>query len=901
MNGIVKGDKTSIAAWYGGPMVDRDTFTSEELKTKVPGTDYAMSLLRHDGTGYLAGGNIHWNANGVLSGNFNSFILQGTSMVTMFYYIRLFYLHTANQDSTDFNNIDYVTPMKTFSRLSVLPLGGVEGGNNLPTGLFIGDSNTGGSFQIGNIILRTKSGDPNILEIVSASSNKTAHLGVQGGVSAYGTYKSSTGGGGGLNAAVVSYANIIAGNYNDTDLTSVPNAYSIKALYNAIQNIDVSGQLGNYLLKTDANTMYQPKGNYLTSQSLSGYLKSANAANTYSKLGHTHKYIVSIDERDKYPGQILTSTGLLLSLMNAPRLGITNNGRYYDAIIFDSWIDSSAGNTNALLFSKNSTTLYHTQTTFRSTTSWGTPIKIWDSDNLTKVSQLINDAGYITSSANISGNAATATNADKVDSYHAYQLFRDLGWWDSSETHNANDIKGNASVFAYSTHSNVPTSGVLTTFSGGNYGYNWQMIKSYNWRGLYIRQRNGDNSTWSDWVRLLDENDLTWSNISNRPTKVSQFTNDSGYITSSGSCSYATSAGNADTLDGYHATSGNNKPWGTIPVITDKGGYMDIGKDLEFHYDNSTGLDYSTALVCTGNYRNMVNLPSRNGTLALTSDIPKKLSQFTDDILSGKYLPLSGGTMTGVLKIENYLFAHRYKINNNSPTIIFDKQGNYYTGIGSCGIVNTIYFGAVNPNNMGWQTDFSQTWMFNGRICQPQGTSLYLGREDSSGWLLCQDMASQAGLGIWQIQQNTGNAIFAGTVTTGNLLSKGGVTAYSSSDIRLKQNLHKLNYLNIIKAMGGSYGFTWIKDNKHSIGWIAQHVLNNPYMSDIVETDENGYYKINYWSPKLIATAFGAIEQIDDEVSKLKARVKHLEIEVERLTNDNRKLEATNNKILISK
>ena len=134
-----------------------------------------------------------------------------------------------------------------------------------------------------------------------------------------------------------------------------------------------------------------------------------------------------------------------------------------------------------------------------------------------------------------------------------------------------------------------------------------------------------------------------------------------------------------------------------------------------------------------------------------------------------------------------------------------------------------------------------------------------------------------------------------------NFKATGGITAYSSSDIRLKQNLHKLNYLNIIKAMGGSYGFTWIKDNKHSIGWIAQHVLNNPYMSDIVETDENGYYKINYWSPKLIATAFGAIEQIDDEVSKLKARVTYLESEVERLTNDNRKLEATNNKLLISK
>jgi hypothetical protein len=260
MNGIVKGDKTSIAAWYGGPMVDRDTFSSEELKTKVPGTDYAMSLLRHDGTGYLAGGNIHWNANGVLSGNFNSFILQGTSIVTMFYYIRLFYLHTANQDSTDFNNIDYVTPIKTFSRLSVLSLGGVEGGNNLPTGLFIGDSNTGGSFQIGNIILRTKSGDPNILEIVSASSNKTAHLGVQGEVSAYGTYTPSTGGGGGLNATVVSYANILKGNYVDTDLTSIPNAYSVKALSNRIDNIatELDGLNLSWNNITDKPTTFTP-------------------------------------------------------------------------------------------------------------------------------------------------------------------------------------------------------------------------------------------------------------------------------------------------------------------------------------------------------------------------------------------------------------------------------------------------------------------------------------------------------------------------------------------------------------------------------------------------------------------------------------------------------------------
>lgn len=127
---------------------------------------------------------------------------------------------------------------------------------------------------------------------------------------------------------------------------------------------------------------------------------------------------------------------------------------------------------------------------------------------------------------------------------------------------------------------------------------------------------------------------------------------------------------------------------------------------------------------------------------------------------------------------------------------------------------------------------------------------------------------------------------YMNTYFPNSILAKGGVTAYQSSDIRLKQDLRKLDYLGIIKAMGGTYGFAWKKDNTRSIGWIAQHVLCNPHLKDIVETDEKGYYKINYWSPKLIATAFGAIEQVGDEVSRLKARVIFLESEVQRLSGD---------------
>lgn len=177
------------------------------------------------------------------------------------------------------------------------------------------------------------------------------------------------------------------------------------------------------------------------------------------------------------------------------------------------------------------------------------------------------------------------------------------------------------------------------------------------------------------------------------------------------------------------------------------------------------------------------------------------------------------------------------------------------------------------------------------------GGNLYLGNANNSGWVCVQDICCQTNISYWNIRQNgsatfsninvTGTATINGNTTIGgNCLAKGGVTAYQSSDIRLKQDLRKLDYFGIIKAMGGTYGFAWKKDNTRSIGWIAQHVLCNPHLKDIVETDEKGYYKINYWSPKLIATAFGAIEQVGDEVSRLKARVVFLESEVQRLSGD---------------
>nr|DAQ63198.1 MAG TPA: hypothetical protein [Caudoviricetes sp.] len=149
------------------------------------------------------------------------------------------------------------------------------------------------------------------------------------------------------------------------------------------------------------------------------------------------------------------------------------------------------------------------------------------------------------------------------------------------------------------------------------------------------------------------------------------------------------------------------------------------------------------------------------------------------------------------------------------------------------------------------------------------------------GYNLTFRVGNDSGMKSMWLNYNNGNPVLS---LDGNFYATGGVTAYKSSDERLKHDIHGVDSLAIIKAMGGTVAFRYNADNKDSIGWIAQRVLHNTFMQDLVEKDDKGFLKINYWSPKLIAVAFGAIEQVGDEVSRLKARVVFLESEVQRLS-----------------
>ena len=701
------------------------------------------------------------------------------------------------------------------------------------------------------------------LKITNTTTNEVANLYTSGGVSAYGVGTSSSSGGG-LSGSVKAYADAIR--LTTENLSEIASAYSVAKLYSEIQNvasavpsISVSVPTGGNALTGatyDASTgvITFTKGTFLTAhQSLDGYVNaiavsgSGNAVTAVTKSGTTisvvkgSTFLTSHQSLDGYVNNITTS-GTGNAITSVTKSGktvtftkgatfltshqslnnyVTKGSVLKDNVNLDSITTTGFYRASGLktlpgygqlltIFAGGDTiTQIYGALDGRLYTRGGNPTDvgghgywsswktiIYDGDN---ISHFTNDVGYIKTHQDISGKADKSqlanylplsggkmsgvlqldTPSTGMTEPNTMRLFLNTNKYNGINStpgigfHILNTCWGNLRMESDTS---------LTWFNPKNDGYLPIKASGFVIGGVasdnYVLLAGGGHKTISSLsVNYANSagsaNSVAWSNVSSRPTKVSQFANDSGYITSSGSCSYASSAGNADTVDGYHHTSFLKLAGGTM-----------------------TGrLNFTPSISATGKYdEGMMWFGSIGHDLATNY----------------YYIPWFGGQ---------------------------DVVNNYGYG-------NTISVGAYHQQN--------------------SDCGLYIGMS-------------------WD-----GNAPdnFFRFSRSGNFLAPGGITAYSSSDIRLKQDLRKLDYFGIIKAMGGTFGFAWKKDNTRSIGWIAQHVLCNPHLKDIVETDENGYYKINYWSPKLIATAFGAIEQVGDEVSRLKARVVFLESEVQRLSGD---------------
>ena len=393
-----------------------------------------------------------------------------------------------------------------------------------------------------------------------------------------------------------------------------------------------------------------------------------------------------------------------------------------------------------------------------------------------------------------------------------------------------------------------------------------------------------------------------------------------------GAVNYANSAGNAGTLDGIHANglftnlsnNGNNLSitiGGTNKTLT-------VGYATKAAQLNTARTLWGQSFDGTGNVNGTLTNTNSAGseTIIRCSNTNGQIDLLTS-VNRGVYDRTKTRWLIGTNGANSWLDCGNVGIGTNAPAYKLDVSGDAratnfrgalvgnaatatklqtartiwgqsfngtanvsgsITGVNNITMSNNSYLYGKNTGGTAIQLIAMASWnsvdigrgaLTYGYTTQVMGKTVALTASDDSG-----KNTKSVELSTAKLYSNVN------IETEGGLLAHGGVTAYSSSDIRLKQDLRKLDYLGIIKAMGGTFSFAWKKDNTRSIGWIAQHVLCNPHLKDIVETDEKGYYKINYWSPKLIATAFGAIEQVGDEVSRLKTRVVFLESEVQRLS-----------------
>lgn len=818
--------KKSIATWWGGQMVDKD-YNSGNLTP-------ATSLIRFDGSGYLANGAIWWDVSGKVHADPTSFIISEKNLGAYL----IFFEPTWKEGSAGTSVADLVSlkPNAPFSKLGVS-----------------GDATFEGAISFHGI------------KLTYDSTNKAikidGNLYATGGITAYGAGASTTGGGGGLNGSVKSYSNALK--LTSESLSEIASAYSIKALDSRISSLE---------------------GGSATAISVSG---SGNAVTSVTKNGTT----ISVVKGSTF----LTSHQSLDGYVNA--ISVSGSGNAITSV-------SKSG--KGITFTKGATFL----TSHQSLANYYTKSSV---DSLLSGKS----ATSHTHSVKINGVTKTiaATGGTAVD----------LGTY----------LTSHQSLADYAKKSEIPTK-VSQLTNDKNF-----VTGSVSGQTITI---NGVSTTWQNtWRGITD----SYSGTSTG-TSLSQKGANSLYNALHNG--YASSAGNADTVDGYHAshlfvkrgrlgaynidkettfgtrdiqpesevTISGKRPfngWGTLLVI----GSIDGASNHQLAFTGDNRMFIRCAYGTSNNYNT-----KDWATVALTSDnVASATKLATARSIWGQSFDGTGnvnGTIyinnsdsgNGAIILNNNVNTHA-RISAIKDQVVFNTgaairfgatnwEYSDWAGLKYDTVANAIYLGIAD----GTVFNYYSNKRSNGTLKFPgittitpdsgariggSGGDLYLGNANNSNWVKVQDICSHNGSNYWFIYQS-GNAHFSninvvGTATIGgDCLAKGGVTAYQSSDIRLKQDLRKLDYLGIIKAMGGTFGFAWKKDNTRSIGWIAQHVLCNPHLKDIVETDEKGYYKINYWSPKLIATAFGAIEQVDDEVSRLKARVVFLESEVQRLSGD---------------
>lgn len=285
------------------------------------------------------------------------------------------------------------------------------------------------------------------------------------------------------------------------------------------------------------------------------------------------------------------------------------------------------------------------------------------------------------------------------------------------------------------------------------------------------------------------------------------------------------------SLTTYLTPNNTNMPFNSINLVTDSTALIqlnDSNSNVGKYY--ATGVDFNKANYIVGANKDFYALDGANGVPRLDSNAKIKMSSLPADVGNVIDVRVNGSSVISN-KIAN-IDLSSYAAKSSIPTSVSQLS-----------------------NDSGYATT---SWT----------QSNFASSNHSHSYLPL-----------------SGGTITGSLHVNGNIESSNDIIAFTSSDARLKENIHEENWLELINSLGGIYSFTYKRTKKDSVGLIAQNLLKSKF-ADIVTKDDDGYYKVNYMSSKLVSLALGGVSQVGDEVKELKQEIAELKEIVKQLKSE---------------
>ena len=140
---------------------------------------------------------------------------------------------------------------------------------------------------------------------------------------------------------------------------------------------------------------------------------------------------------------------------------------------------------------------------------------------------------------------------------------------------------------------------------------------------------------------------------------------------------------------------------------------------------------------------------------------------------------------------------------------------------------------------------------------------------------------------------------------TGNILATGGITAKTTSDMRLKNRVGQTDYAKKLLSLGLVFDYIYndtaqsrigkMVDDKRHIGLSYQAV--SKVLPAICGKDDDGYGYINYISPDFISLIAGATQLNTLGIKELYKKTNSIEDEIKKLKKENECLKKEINKL----